>query len=577
MGSLHAPLALEPLNRVKYRYFKICQDYSMFALIDAYRAGLLKWKYWPSNIIAGIIVGIVALPLAMAFAIASGAKPEQGLYTAIIAGICVGIFGGSRVQIAGPTAAFIVILAGITAKYGIVGMQAATFMAGFILLFMGLSKLGTIIKFIPESVIAGFTSGIAVTIFVGQWSNFFGLNAHIPLNASFYHRCVLLIQALPHLNMMTTLIGCLSLAFMLITPLLFKRIPGPLVATVLTTLVLVVLPINGVATLGSAFGGIPEHLPTFTLPYLSFSMFTQLIGAAFTIALLGAIESLLSAAAADSMANTRHDANQELVGQGLANIISPLFNGIAATGAIARTATNIRNGGTSPIASIVHALLILLLIIILAPLASYIPLCALAAILFVVSYNIADFGNFFEIIRCAPKYDVIILIVTFLLTIFTNLVIAVNIGVILGMLFFIRRMYQSITIEKQHAGDLQDELAFEKKTLEALSKDTIIYTIQGPYFFGIAEKVEHALIITHGAPKNIIFRFKYMTFIDMTGLHQLKSIIHRYKKHDVNVYICEANSLVHKKLAKNGILDLIVESRTFNTLTDAVSIIKQSL
>lgn len=409
----------------------------MLAIVEAYRAGLLNRKNWLPNIVAGVIVGVVALPLAMAFAIASGAQPAQGLYTAIFAAFLVGIFGGSRVQIAGPTGAFIVILASITAQHGIIGLQIASLMAGFILLLMGFMRLGSVIKFIPDPVIVGFTTGIGFIIFVGEWKDFFGLSVQIPLDAHFHQKIWALLQALPQLNIPTTALACLSLFLVLITPIFLKRIPGPLVAMVITTALQAFFHFKGVATLYSAFGGIPQHLPAWQWPNITFNKILDLASPAFTIALLGAIESLLSATAADGMAGTRHNANQELIGQGLANIVAPLFGGFAATGAIARTATNIRNGGNSPIAAIVHSVFLLLVIIFLAPLAANVPLCTLAAILFVVAYNMSDIPHFAFMIMRAPRYDVLILVITFLLTVFANLVIAVNVGVILAILFFL--------------------------------------------------------------------------------------------------------------------------------------------
>lgn len=309
----------------------------MLALVEAYRAGLLKPKNLFPNLIAGIIVGVIALPLAMAFAIASGAKPEQGLYTSIIAAFIVGIFGGSRVQIAGPTGAFVVILASVTAHYGFIGLQIATLMAGFILIFMGLIKLGNVIKFIPDPVIVGFTSGIGVIIFVGEWKDFFGLPVHLALDTPFYEKVWQLILAIPQLNLTTTALACLSLLLVIITPKFIQRIPGPLVAMLVVSGLQATFHFENVATLGSAFGKISQHLPHFQLPDITLRKVTELIGPAFTIALLGAIESLLSATAADGMSGngTRHHSNQELIGQGLSNIVAPLFGGFAATGAIA--------------------------------------------------------------------------------------------------------------------------------------------------------------------------------------------------------------------------------------------------
>ena len=538
----------------------------MIAIVEAYYAGLLKYKNWWPNLLAGLIVGVVALPLAMAFAIASGAKPEQGLYTAIIAALFVGIFGGSRVQIAGPTGAFVVILASITARYGIEGLQIATLLAGFILLFMGMIKLGSVIKFIPDPVIVGFTAGIGFIIFIGEWKDFFGLPVHMALNAHFYQKLLVLLYALPLLNWTTTLLASLSLLLVFVTPKILKRIPGPLIAMIVVTTLQFIFQFQNVATLGSTFGGIPHELPRFHLPSITFHHTIDLIGPAFTIALLGAIESLLSATVADGMANTRHNSNQELIGQGLANIFSPLFGGFAATGAIARTATNVRNGGNSPIAAMIHSVVLILVILLLAPLAAYIPLCTLAAILFVVAYNMSDIHHFIYILKNAPRYDVIVLLVTFFLTIFTDLVVAVNVGVILAMLFFIRRMSQFVTIEEQTVEKLKPELVIHG--LSELPKDTIVYTIQGPFFFGAAEKIEHAFAVTHTDPKVIIFRLKDVPFMDMTGLETFHELIEQYHKRGVKIYLCEANARVLHKLTNIGILHLIEEKKIFNTLAE---------
>jgi SulP family sulfate permease len=461
----------------------------MLAIVNAYQAGLLNPRNWLPNMMAGVIVGIVAVPLAMAFAIASGVKPEQGLYTAIIAAGIVGVFGGSRVQIAGPTGAFIVILASITAQYGVDGLQIATLFAGFILIFMGLLKLGTVIKYIPDPVIVGFTSGIGVIIFVGEWNDFFGLATHIPLNAHFHTKLLTLIAAFPHLDITTTSLATLSFLLIWLTPKVFKRVPGPLVAMVAATALQATFHFKTVATIGSAFGGIPHGLPEFHWPAIQLTHALNLIGPAFTIALLGAIESLLSATAADGMAHTRHHSNQELIGQGLANMVAPLFGGFAASGAIARTATNIRNGGNSPIAALSHSVFLILVLILLSPLAKDVPLCALAAILFVVAYNMSDLPHFIHTVKHAPEQDVLVLLATFLLTIFTNLVVAVNIGVILAMLLFIRRMGEFVAVEKQDNDLINQELAEENI---ALPEDTIVYAMQGPVFFGVAEKIERS-------------------------------------------------------------------------------------
>ncbi len=539
----------------------------MLAIIDAYRAGLLKPKYWLPNLAAGLIVGVVALPLAMAFAIASGVKPEQGLYTAIIAAFIVGVFGGSRVQIAGPTGAFVVILANITAQYGVAGLQLATLFAGFILVFMGISKLGSAIKFIPDPVIVGFTSGIGVIIFVGEWKDFFGLAIETPINAHFYLKLLTLIKALPSFNLATTGLACLSLLLVLITPKFFKRIPGPLVAMLVATMLQAIFHYQGVATIGSMFGGIPQALPRFHLPEMTLNSSLSLIAPAFTIALLGAIESLLSAAAADHMTKTRHHSNQELIGQGLANIIVPFFGGFAATGAIARTATNVRNGGNSPLAAIAHSVFLILVIVLLAPLAMYIPLCTLAAILFVVAYNMSDIPHFIYITKHAPSYDLLVLFATFFLTVFTNLVVAVNIGIILAMLFFIRRMNQFVSVEKQNNEMLHSEFSAENFSLP---KDAVVYSIQGPLFFGVAKKIEYAFATTHADLKNVIFRLKYVPFMDITGLQTFKELIKRLGGQGVTVYLCEANAKVTHKIMRVGISRWIGANQVFHTFREAV-------
>ncbi len=406
----------------------------MIAILDAYRAGLLQRHNWWPNISAGLIVGIVALPLAMAFAIASGAKPEQGIYTAIIAALFVGLFGGSRVQIAGPTGAFVVILASITARYGISGLQIATLMAGILLIVMGLTRMGSVIKFIPDTVITGFTAGIGFIIFTGQLKDFFGLPIHTALDASFIQKLSAALTSLPSLNVTTTLMAIMSLLLVIYTKKVTRHIPGPLAAMAAATLIQMVFQFDNVATIGSVFGGIPNHLPDLQIPDITTARLLELIGPAFSIALLGAIESLLSAAAADNMAGTKHHSNQELIGQGLANILVPLFGGFAATGAIARTATNVNNGGNAPIAAVMHSVFLILVIVLLAPLAANVPLCSLAAILFVVAYNMSDLPHFIHITRSQHRYDAFVLQATFVMTVLTDLILAVTVGVILSAL-----------------------------------------------------------------------------------------------------------------------------------------------
>ena len=540
----------------------------MIALIEAHRAGLFARTQWLRNLAAGVVVGVVALPLAMAFAIASGARPEQGIYTAIFAGGLVSVLGGSRVQIAGPTGAFIAILAVITAKYGIAGLQVATLMAGVILLLMGFARMGSVIKFIPAPVIIGFTAGIGVIIFVGQWGDFLGLPK---VEGDHFHEKIWhLLQVLPQAHAATASIAVLSLVLVLFTPRIkyLSRVPGPLLAMLVATVLQALLHLPGVATIGTAFGGIPTGLPTFTWPDLSISQTIMLIGPAFTIAMLGAIESLLSAVVADGMTGTRHDSNQELIGQGIANIVAPLFAGFAATGAIARTATNIRNGGTSPLSGLAHVATLVAVLLFLAPLASSIPLAALAAILFVVAWNMSETKHFYFILKKAPHADRAILVITFLLTVFADLVVAVNVGVILAILHFLRRMAEVVETKSMDAQALQAELA--QYGIDRLPADVVVYEIAGPMFFGAVDNFERALLQTHTDPKTLVIRLRHVPFMDITGIQTLEGVINKLRKRGVTVVLCEANARVLAKLRKAGLLGEDLPQGYADHLIDAI-------
>lgn len=541
----------------------------MIALVEGWRAGLLGRRHWLPNVVSGVIVGVVALPLAMAFAIASGVKPEQGLYTSIIAGLAVSMFGGSRVQIAGPTGAFIVILAGITAQYGVGGLQVATMMAGLILLLLGVARMGNIIRFIPDPVIVGFTSGIGVIIFVGQWRDFFGLPA--VTGAHFHDKLWQLLQSLPDLSPVTTALSSLSLALVLVTPRIpgLRRVPGPLVALVVATALQALLHLDGVRTIGTAFGGIPLGLPSFVVPDVSFQLVLTLIGPAFTIAMLGSIESLLSAVVADGMAGTRHDSNQELIGQGIANMVAPLFGGFAATGAIARTATNIRNGGTGPLSGIVHSLTLVLILLLLAPLAVNVPLPALAAILFVVAWNMSEAKHFVRMVRRAPRADVVILLVTFLLTVFADLVIAVNIGVILATLHFLRRMASSVEVRQATEQELAGE--FAQQGMTRLPAGVLVYSVDGPFFFGAVENFERALAATHSDPRILIIRLRWVPFIDITGLQALEEVVQDLHHRGVRVMLSGANERVLGKLRRAGLIALVGADNNFPEFSQALA------
>lgn len=536
----------------------------MIAILEAKRAGLLSRQYWMANIVSGLIVGVVALPLAMAFAIASGAKPEQGIYTAIVAGSLAAIFGGSRLQISGPTGAFIVILAGISAKYGIAGLQIATLMAGVMLILMSLSRMGSVIKYIPDPVIVGFTSGIAVIIFVGQWKDFFGLQVTLGLE-HFHEKFWILTQALADAHLATALLGAFTLLVLLISPRVFKRIPAPMIAIILATLAQAIFQFEGVATIGSAFGGIPQQLPAFTWPQTTVSDALHLIGPAFTIALLCAIESLLSAVVADGMTGSRHNSNQELMGQGIANIFSPLFGGFASTGAIARTATNIRQGANSPISGIVHAITLLLIVLLLAPLAEDIPLCALAAILFVVAYNMSELHRFKHMLFTAPKADVTVLLVTFLLTVFSDLVIAVNIGVMIAALLFMKRMAEAVVFAEQSPQQLQEEI---RDADFVLPDKTVVFAMEGPFFFGAAERLESTLENIHNHAEILVLRLGRVPFIDATGMQSLWDLRDTCRKYHTRLVLCETRPNVLEKLTKAGFAGQLGAANIIATLAE---------
>lgn len=537
---------------------------SMIAFLDARRAGLLGRAHWLPNLLAGLTVGVVAVPLAMAFAIASGARPEQGLYTAIAAGLATTVFGGTRMQISGPTGAFVAVLATITAEHGIGGLAIATFLAGLMLVGMGLARLGCVLKYIPDPVIVGFTTGIGLIIFVGQLKYFLGVTPAVA-GTHFHQQFGALLGALPMTHLPTLVIGLCSLFVVVAGSRVLRRVPSPLVALVLATLVQHALQLGGVATIGTQFGGIPRNWPPLGLPLPDFTQIVRLIGPAFTIALLGAIESLLSATIADGMSGTRHDSNQELIGQGIANILSPLVGGFAATGAIARTATNIRNGATGPLAGIVHSLFLVAVIVMLAPLAADVPLATLAAILFVVAWNMSDVGRFLRLARTAPRPDVAILVVTFALTVLTDLVVAVNTGVVLSALVFMRRMAQSVSVEEQSTESLSAEADAARWRLP---RDTLVYRIDGPVFFAAAEKLEATLRHSQSRPATLVLRLGRMPFIDATGVAALEKIIADFAAHGTRVSLCEVMPNVRQKLERAGTLSRLGAGAVYASLAD---------
>ena len=536
----------------------------MIAWMEARRAGLLGRAHWANNIVAGIIVGVVALPLSMAFAIATGVKPEQGIYTAIVASVIVAVAGGSRVQIAGPTGAFIAILSGITAKFGFDGLQIATLLAGIILLFMGLFRFGGMIRFISMPVIMGFTAGIGVVIFVGQWAAFFGLPK--AGGEHFHQQLWSLLQSLPHLHPTTTALGLFSLALLLLMPKvpLLRRLPSPMWVLLCATVLQSLFHFEGVATVGSAYGAIPRALPHFSLPNFATAETAKLILPAFTIAMLGAIESLLSAVVADGMAGTHHSANQELVGQGLANIITPFFGGFAATGAIARTATNIRQGGNSPLAGIIHALTLALILLVAAPLAADIPLAALAAILFQVAWNMSEPKRCLHILRRAQRAAYILFFITFSLTILVDLVVAVNIGVILSTLHFIGQMAKAVEVRKEE----------HSRDAAALPDNVLMFIVNGPFFFGAMEKFETTLADINTQPRAVVLRMRWVPYIDITGILTLERVISGLQKRGIRVIVTGANEQVRTGLERSGIVTLLGKGNFIREFDDAAAMLR---
>lgn len=527
----------------------------MLAFVESYKAGLFSSKFWMKDILAGCVVGVVALPLAMAFAIAIGAKPEQGIYTAITAGILVSLFGGTRLQISGPTGAFIVVLAGVVQSHGMSGLLLATVMAGVILLVLGITRLGSLIQYMPAPVVLGFTAGIAVLIFFSQWPAFLGLAQ--PDGEHFHQKFIHILQKLDAVDLPTTLFGISALAILIIAPRVvwFKSIPAPLIALITMTALQWVFQIETVKTIGFAYGGIPQGLPEFSMIDIDAAHLVQLIGPALTIAMLGAIESLLSALVADGMTGYRHRPNQELIGQGLANIVAPFFGGFASTGALARTATNIRMGAQSPLAGVVHALVLVLVLLLLAPLATFIPLSVLAAVLFIVAWNMSEVHHVLRMIKTAPRSDVAILVVTFLLTVFADLVVAVNVGILLAVLFFMKRMSESVTVVPHEAS--------HDPTI-ILPSGVAVFSIEGPFFFAAISNVENALSSIHHETRAMVLRFDTVPFIDASGLESLRKIIDMLARQGVQVVISEANPRVLQKLRKAGLEALATFSPSFS-------------
>lgn len=530
------------MNTFKYikpKLFSVLKNYSK--------------EQFTKDLIAGVIVAIIALPLSIALAIASGVKPEQGLYTAVVAGFFISFLGGSRVQIGGPTAAFVVIIYGIIAQYGMSGLTIATFLAGIMMILMGLLRFGNLIKFIPKTITVGFTLGIAIGIFSGQLKDLFGLNmGTVP--AEFVEKWVSYIQYFNTIQWPTLMIGMLALLIQIFWPHVSQKIPGSLVAIIVTTAIVSFGHLS-VDTIGDLYT-IKAGLPTLTMPKLSFSLIRQMISPAFTIAILASIESLLSCVVSDGMIGSRHRSNAELVGQGVGNMMSALFGGIPATGAIARTAANVKNGGRTPIAGIVHALTLLLILLFLMPYASLIPMSCLASILVIVAYNMSGWRTFIYMLRKAPKSDIAVLLITLFLTVFFDLVVAIEFGMILAAFLFLKRMSDVATVRQWVDKDnLDNEEISEDIDLKRVPKHTVVYEIFGSLFFGATNEF---LNFTHEEGKRVlILRMRNVPTMDISGLEALEETFEICKKRKMTLILSHVNEQPYHVMEKAGFIEKI--------------------
>ena len=519
-------------------------------------------KTFVADLMAGIIVGIVALPLAIAFGIASGVTPEKGIITAIVAGFVISALGGSKVQIGGPTGAFIIIIYGIIQQYGMEGLTIATLMAGVFLILLGFLHLGTIIKFIPYPIVVGFTSGIAVTIFTTQVKDLFGLNiASVP--SDFIEKWICYFNNFSTVDLWSSVIGIVSVVIIMLTPKVSKKIPGSLVAIIVMTVAALLLKqfagVESIETIGDRFT-ISNSLPEATVPALSWETIKNLVSPAITIAILGAIESLLSAAVADGVIGDHHNSNTELIAQGVANLASPIFGGIPATGAIARTMTNINNGGRTPIAGIVHAVVLLLIFLFLMPLAKYIPMACLAGVLVVVSYGMSGWRSFLALMK-NPKSDVTVLLITFFLTIIFDLTIAIEVGLIIACLLFMRRMSETTDVHvisnEINPDDEDSDMHLGNIEHLTIPKGVEVYEINGPYFFGAGNRFEEIMATLGDRPQVRIIRMRKVPFVDSTGIHNLTNLCEMSQKEGIQIVLSGVTEKVHSQLNKAGFYDIV--------------------
>jgi SulP family sulfate permease len=523
-----------------------------------------------ADLSAGVIVGIVALPLAIAFAIASGVPPGRGLYTAIVAGFIISALGGSRVQIGGPTGAFVVIVYGIVQQYGIGGLTVATLMAGVILIVLGLTRMGGAIKFIPHPVVIGFTSGIAVVIFSSQVKDVLGLRmGDVP--APFVEKWGAFAANIGSANLFAVGLALATILIIQLFPLVSRRIPGSIVALLATTAASLLLKLP-VETIGSRFGAINAALPHPVMPHITFTQMTMLVQPAIAIALLGAVESLLSAVVADGMTGMRHKSNAELVAQGIANIVSPLFGGIPATGAIARTATNIKHGGRTPVAGMIHALTLLLITLFFGRWAALIPMATLGGILVVVAYNMSEWRTFRAELR-APKSDIAVLLTTFLLTVIVDLTVAIEVGMVLSAFLFIRRMAEvtNVTMVTREMADADDADNEETVAMaQKLPAGVALYEINGPFFFGAAERFKEVLTRVSGSPRVLVVRLQHVPAIDSTGLHALRELAHGRLSGGTKLVLADVHAQPMIALTNSGLLNVIGAENVFGSLDEAL-------
>lgn len=530
-----------------------------------------SFAHFKKDLLSGTIVGIIAVPLAMSFAIASGVKPEYGIYTAIIAGILISLLGGSKFQIGGPTGAFVPILLGVVLVYGYENLLIAGLMAGIMLLLMGIFRLGSLIKFIPRPVTVGFTAGIAVIIFTGQIGNFLGLT-NMEQHEKFHMNVLEIASNIETVNFYSLLVAIISFALILMAPKVLPKVPGALIGIIVSSFVTVLFLQGNVATIGSTYGAIPNTLPQFHIPEITFERIYMLIGPAFVIAMLGGIESLLSAVVADGMTNSKHNSNRELIGQGVANIVTPFFGGIPATGAIARTATNIKSGAVSPMSGVIHGIFVLVTLLLLAPLAVHIPLASLAPVLMMVAWNMSERHHFAHILKLKSG-DSLVLCITFLLTVFMSLTVAVMAGLILAVILFAKSMGDSLTVSKvlpnldRENGKLQPQIVSDFHDCPQIS----IYTIEGPLFFGAAEKFEQTMLTIQERPKVFILRMRKVPYIDSTGEEYFRNILQNINSYGGKVFVTNVQPGLEQMLKRSGLYDLMEAEHFYNTTSDAIS------